>query len=431
MNDTNYFDPIYGQTTLPELAGEMLQNNPELIRLRSIGMMNFRSISMLPLTSISRLEHSIGVMHLVTLAARINPRISANLNEFIVAALYHDINCASFGHAIEWAISQYAKYDHEKASTWILRTTSLEGILDKPAYLDQVGLHEHAYAKRFGINLDLVAKIMKGEYTSAIASSGIDLDNIDNVCRMAHYLGIEEAKNLPARLALSLRFDPTRTVPTIGQSDVHLIREWMKTRTKVYHQFIYSKEYMGFEFLLFEMIQSYAEAHGPEYTRSLFHFTDDNLLWTLARRIDEKGSSNVSAIARRLLAHKLPDCIGIIRCDNFDRLSELRRQNFLQTSGFNGSMDHDSIELHVTTDDRKTSRAISLNIAKDNSDEEIITIGEDRSFLLLGVIANKQIPEKRKDSLLTSLTTHLSSKGYAVRREPFAAELPQSQASLF
>lgn len=438
MSATRYYDPLYGQLELKPVVREMLSRNAELIRLRSIGMMNFRSICMLPLTTITRLEHSVGITHLVELFSRKNRTVAGRLEDFLTAALYHDINCASFGHSVEWAIDRHDNYDHESTSDWISER-ELCRPEDKPIFFSQDGLHRNRYGERYGIDLKSVAAIISGQRTCVIKSPGIDLDNIDNVSRMAFYLGLLRERDLPVRLAESLMLSDDQSYFVVDEDGLALVKEWLRTRSDVYREFIYSREYMGFEYLVFLLVRQYAEHSGVKNVRDLFHFTDEHLLWVHTDR--RKYGEAVANTAQRLLLNKLPECYIILRAKPFSKYEEVRSSNFCDSlisevaseavaAGIVSKDERRSLAIHVTTDNKKTSRSISLGL-RSATRESQTSIGEDQQYILLAILGSSPLSSVKTDSLSRIGIEALQRRGLHAESAPFACEPESTQKALF
>lgn len=438
MSATRYYDSLYGQLELKPVVREMLLRNAELIRLRSIGMMNFRSVSMLPLTTITRLEHSVGIAHLVELFSRKNRVVAGRLEDFLTAALYHDINCASFGHAVEWAIDRHHQYDHESTSDWISER-ELYRPEDKPMFFSQDGLHRNRYAERYGIDLTAVTSIISGQRTCVIKSPGIDLDNIDNVSRMASCLGLLRDRDLPVRLAESLMLSDDQSYFVVDEDGIALVEEWLRTRSAVYREFIYSREYMGFEYLVFLLVRQYAEHAGTKNVRNLFHYTDERLLWTHTDR--RTYGDAVANTAQRLLLNQLPECYMILRAEPFTKYEEVRSSQFCDSfisevaseSAATGVVTQDerrSLAIHVTTDNKKTSRSISLGL-RSATRELQTSLGEDRQYILLAILGSSTLSSAKVDELARIGIGLLRRRGLHAVIAPFASQPEATQKALF
>ncbi len=394
---TSYFDPMYGEIQLDEMILDLVDTCPELKRLRFIGMMNFKSLRMLALTSISRLEHTLGLAYLTQVCVSSNAHLRTKMPDFLVAALYHDVNCGSFGHSVEWAINRHFSYNHEEKASWVELDSTLEGLHDKPTFLEHDGLHRYGFGKKYGIDFANVNKIINGDSSYLINNSGIDLDNVDNVLRMAHYLGKLKNKSLGLEIVSRLRVEENRNNFVTDDEGIKLVDEWRQIRSDVYRSFIYSSEYMGFEFLLFELIKEYSRFVNAQEVSSVFHYTDENLLWSFYN--DWKNSdSRISKFAKRLLLQDLPHCHGILRVNEFQRknyfeqndtLSEIAHSlsQTLATSKLASRFKDHSLFAHLTTDDRKTSRAVSV-LSDQRGKLEQVVLGRDERYLLIAILSD-------------------------------------------
>ncbi len=400
-----YYDPLYGEIKLDELVFSIIEKCPEIKRLRYVGLMNFKSLSMLPLTSITRLEHTIGLSYLAQLFADSNSFSKTSRNNLIVASLFHDVNSASFGHAIEWAVDRYTPYNHEKETEWLADKEKTSFLNKKPIFIEQYGVTRYDLEKEYGFNLTKAYQIINGVDSFTINNNGIDLDNVDNVFRMGLYMGLEPfEKGCPVRLAKSLKIVDGRDNFVIKEEAIDLVMTWYQLRANIYGRFIYSEEYMGYEYLLFQLIAEYAKHVEFDSIRNLFNYTDENLLWHF---YDKKNSlPSVSNIASMLLLHDIPKTYAILRSDEFDKKEKLIKpgildaiaqsvSEYLHNSKEVSNTSSGEIFLHLTTDDRKTNRQIDFYVEKSG---EVVkqSIGFDKRYIVIGVLGKKNLSEKVK-----------------------------------
>ena len=188
---------------------------------------------------------------------------------------------------------------------------------------------------------------------------------------------------------------------------IELVNEWRSIRSDVYKQFIYSREYMGFEYLVFELISEYASTVRSDGIANLFHYTDERLLWTLYNTVDFPKLRN---LAKRLLLHELPNCHGILRTSSFHLKDHLAHQNrlasiavaikrTLQTTNFVKTYSWKTIGLHLTTDDRKTCRAIPMFIDQNGVPKQVV-LGQDQRFLLIAVLSDNLDRDDERDAII-------------------------------
>lgn len=363
--------------------------------------MNFKSLSMLPLTSISRLEHTIGLAYLAQLFALNNKLGTSFSNDLLIAALYHDVNCGSFGHSVEWAINRYTRFDHEEEAVWLSKADFHPYFRNLPRFIEMPGIRDFKFGNKYEPDFKRVYQIIKGESTFVINNKGIDLDNIDNVFRMAYYLGIAPKETaMPVNLVESLMIKKGIDNFVIKKEKANLINVWHRLRSTVYHKFIYSKEYMAFEHLVFRLVCEFSKNVDKDGVSNLFHFTDESLVWNFT---DKKNySKSVNEIAKKILLHDLPYSYAILRSKDLDKKESLINDNinkflsdelscFLRNK--KKSKNIPEIYFHLTTDNRKTGRKINFYV----DDGKTIcqeSVGEDNNFILLCILGKSALSKE-------------------------------------
>lgn len=434
-----YYDSLYGRTELEDLVFDLVTKCPELKRLKYIGMMNFKSMGMLPLTSITRLEHTLGLTYLTQLFSEANG-LSQHKNDLLVSALYHDINCGSFGHSIEWAIDRYTPYNHEKKTEWLRDKDKLSSLDIKPIFIEQPGLRRYNFDKKYKLNFDRIQHFIEGKEIFVINNKGIDLDNIDNVFRMGLYLGmISDHIEVPIKLAQNLRVIEGYDNFIINKELLKYVIVWHKLRGDIYRRFIYNPEYMAFEYLLFELISKYIKYIEAEGISNLFHYTDEQLLWYFYER---KDIPELSSIARKLLLHEMPLTYSIIRSNNFHQKSDFSNANILEALAqevsdnlvYSQKLSKDimgNVYFHLTTDDRKTQRQVVIYVKEREQIRKDI-IGDDTQYILIAILGRQPLSNKGISILTDKTIEILGLHGYGgFERVDFADYANIQQETLF
>src|SRR6267142_6216558 len=191
------FDPLYGPMDFSSELAELI-STPIVQRLRGIRLSNIDSVAMPGLSGITRYEHSLGTLYV---ASRTRAAMSLPQTDRLVlhaAALLHDSLIPGLGHLVEEALD-YAdtKLDHETYWDTLLSRTDPDEIggAEFQIYLGkQSGLEKWAEKhlgpasdNRFG---DLISAIRgEGRWGKCI-SGAMDVDNLDNVIRVAFHLGL-------------------------------------------------------------------------------------------------------------------------------------------------------------------------------------------------------------------------------------------------
>lgn len=417
MDGMDYFDPLYGAVKLNDIFRDLLSQK-ELLRLQSIGLMNYRSLNKLSLTSISRLEHSIGTAILFNSMYKNNSYLKSRYNDYICAALYHDVNCASFGHAVEWAISRYKNFDHVEKTSWLLDKKSTLNF-DKPlsSGANPTGSISKDVLKQYGINTEFVDSVIKGKESCVICDKSMDLDNIDNVSRMALYMGVDFDRTLPVNLATNLNINDEKNVFIIDKDKLYLVQDWVDLRHRVYRSFIYSADYISYEFMIFSLVRELYFESGEIALRNIKNLTDDELL----RKCLELENEKVTVIAKKMIGYELPECVCIISTEDLSYKDSLKqhadyllfKNMLIEKINYAGVIIAiDDFDIHITTDYRKTYRKVTVSV-----DEQLIDVGQDVSKVLFGLIVNNKDKVSYFKDIASVIIDHLKSEEYQPKME--------------
>jgi HD superfamily phosphohydrolase len=433
-----YFDVLYGQVDLDEIVAEILDRHWELRRLKHVGMMNFRSLSMHPLTHCSRLEHAIGTAYLAQRFATANGLDRRRRRTIVAAALLHDISCAPFGHSVEWALRASGRVDsHEVASLWTVKPKMAAATSGRPLFLDSLPFDANA----FGLDLKYFEKLRTGSVGHThIKSDHMDLDNIDSVFRMAHYLGIEFAtRDHVFALVDNLRTLPTEDHFAIIHSALPQATLWHDLRHEVYKAFIYDPEYLSFEMQVFELVDRLTEIVGdPRELAGVADFPDDVLLWQYF--IDDTFA-DLRPLLRRLIALQPYGCVLIARfedrslCEALpsrELITKLREAFSHTLLGSVNSADESELpdgplkrwiralsrnildyrgpfHIHLTTDKRKTGRRILFSVIGADDTTKPLSQGQDRFYVVATLMSEVGVSKREATILQTNFRAALSS----------------------
>jgi HD superfamily phosphohydrolase len=307
----SYLDTLYGRVRLEEEVSA-LALKPIVQRLRHVRLSNIDSIDLPGIANISRFEHVLGVTYL---ASQVTFRSRLSRSDDLVlqaAALLHDWAITSFGHLVEEAL-QYVgtRFNHAERLREIASGEAQEEILDVgrqvlvgrenglPQWIDSVTRSETE-------SRDLLAEIAEvmvggGRFGGVIAGD-IDLDNIDNVFRMAYHMGLDVDRSVPLRLATAMvDFDARTGNPVFQRAAEREIGIWRQTRSNVYeHLMLASGDFAGKVMLLFATIRAFEEG---EIQKVDWNLTDYDFV---SRLLSSKVSETKDA-AERWIAGELWD----------------------------------------------------------------------------------------------------------------------------
>lgn len=251
---SSFVDPIYGRVRLSESLLALVQK-PVLQRLRHVRLSNIDSIDIPSIANLSRFEHVLGVAHL---AGSLGIRSSLNGHELLVldaSALLHDWAITSFGHLVEEGLQYVGTgFDHEERLREIVLGISHDELLGADLQIlvgRGAGIRDWARALVGHDHEKLLRDIMdhiRGDgRLGRLIAGDIDIDNIDNVYRMAFHMGLDVDRAAPLRLAKAIVGTKDHTREPIFRSESEAdIQSWRITRRRVYeHLMLAERDFVG------------------------------------------------------------------------------------------------------------------------------------------------------------------------------------------
>jgi HD superfamily phosphohydrolase len=385
-NKRYIYDPLYGIIYLPEFIWDVIPC-PELQRLREVRLCNINSFCLTGGANINRYEHAIGTCHLAQECLNSWPLLNRidkkEEKQFLLAALLHDVTSAAFGHSVEYIESQEG-FDHEKAFEYVVAGEKGGSYQYKSASLEPIffGMSKELSSKIHTDNLREIGETIKGKgRLGPLISSIMDLDNIDNVFRLAYHIGIVKSGDIPIKLAKSIWVEHGKLMTR--KETVPLIEEWYKTRKNLYSYLLLNPEEFSAKCMLSEAIEL-AKA------KSIHPFNWYDLDYELLEKLS-KVSSESSEITSRLMKGALYGCIGIFSTPETtkyqifvesrnkkqltDELRDVIRSKF--SSRFKSAM----VTIHPIRDENKIARQVCIQ----TDDGETVTVGKSSNQLLIGV----------------------------------------------
>jgi HD superfamily phosphohydrolase len=262
----SFVDPIYGQIRLTESLRTLVQK-PVLQRLRHVRLSNIDSIDIPSIANLSRFEHVLGVAHL---ASSLGIRSSLTRHELLVldaSALLHDWAITSFGHLVEEGL-QYVgtNFDHEQRLREIILGISHDEVLGADLQIlagRGAGIRDWARTLVGHDDEQLLRDIMDhirgGGRLGRLIAGDIDIDNIDNVFRMAFHMGLDVDRRVPSRLAKAIIGINDGTREPIFKSDSEAdIQAWRMARRRVYeHLMLAERDFIGKVMILSSTVKAF------------------------------------------------------------------------------------------------------------------------------------------------------------------------------
>jgi HD superfamily phosphohydrolase len=271
-------DSLYGGTTLPGWISSLLLT-PEVQRLRGIRLINSSSPSLAALSDARRYTHTLGVVHLALVSLESQTATKGDARALICAAICHDLGTPPFGHLFEYLLSAMAGWSHEYVVRSILDATyRREGPYHQITPGHQLGLGKAL--RDLDIEPATVAGLARGEgVLGPLVAGSIDLDNVDNVYRMAHLLGLpSDGRQSAMRLAASLHVRGGRLAVT--RESLGLLASWATIRRRVYEVLAFDETNLKGQSMLTDCLTT-AMAEGQIGPEDWF-WTDEWLLYKLA-----------------------------------------------------------------------------------------------------------------------------------------------------
>jgi HD superfamily phosphohydrolase len=231
------YDPIYGRFSVPAYLTTLIFT-PEVRRLSQIRLFNTISPTITTLGEIRRYSHTIGVLYLCE--KNNSPGFSEDERRALAASvLLHDIGTPPFGHLLEYHLREQFAWSHEN----IIREV-LWGFHAPENRANQIfagrTIEFQGALKKAEISFELVEAIITRRHPLSVLLFGsIDLDNLDNVARMAWALGISGGQSLAVRLATGLSVSREGHLKLSKANYGLYVEEWLRLRRSVYELIVF------------------------------------------------------------------------------------------------------------------------------------------------------------------------------------------------
>jgi len=385
------YDALYGIVYLPDFIWDIIIA-PEFQRLREIRLCNINSLCLTGGANINRFEHAIGTCHLADLCLEswwFKKDISEKERQiFLIAALLHDIANAPFGHSIEY-IEQKRGFKPEDAFSKVVLNIDSE-------YSYRQNIHEVIFFSNYRLladilmskfnfskeDIEIIGTIINGigDFGKLI-SNVIDLDNIDNVYRLAYHIGIVNSGEVPIKLAQSLSISNNELI--VNDQSIDLISDWFNVRKTLYKFLLLNPDEFAGKCMLSDAIENSLKISKIPFK---WFYSDYDLLLAL-----KDISSDNDIIISRLMTGDLYGCLGIFSCQtiniynyyvNFENKKELEKKiGDKLKKDKNLIYESINISVHFIKDVNKTERQIKIKSSCNNT----YTIGSSTNRVLVGV----------------------------------------------
>ena len=408
-------DPLYGRVELPDFVRDILYT-PELQRLSEIRLMNVPGSTMLGATTTTRLEHALGVAHLANVYSTANRFCDIERNNLILGSLIHDVASFPYGHLVENIFRRFFPGSADHSHRLLVNIFNQKE--DLPIYRGAVcQLYRKLYKSLalFGRAPILSACLVLGptaienspdvlykdmlptRTVSALhrlISGPMDLDNIDNVFRVACRFGLGCKPDLAEKLAASFMLSGTSI--RMEEGNLWLLEEWQRTRAAVYEIFLTDPDILAMKALLTHCVE-YALAKGTLHEGD-WVLTDVQLLEALLGSADIKHEMRQILLGHELKCYFLVDCPGENAQSVVAQLAALREELALSLSIEDtrkrktdtvSAIEHDcgARRLYVTAEIDKgaTTRRCEVEVLTGDGGSAIRPLGTDSNRLILSL----------------------------------------------
>lgn len=281
------WDALYGKIEFSPLVYKCMLS-PEVQRLREVRLCNINSLCITGSSNTNRFEHSVGTAYLaaINIEAAVQKHLKLTKREketFIIAALLHDAANGPFGHSYEY-IMEKKGFIPEQGLGDVLGDVVSTGI---GAHKNSSPFETIFFGKLRALTSILnssqkeeVSQIIAGCHPlSKLISDSIDLDNIDNVFRMAYHMGFNFRREAPKKLAESM-FIENGSVVFLQEAKTYL-EEWYSVRQKVYKFLLLNPQEFAGKYMLTEAMDILFEciSQGKAEGRDIkWNYTDYQLM---------------------------------------------------------------------------------------------------------------------------------------------------------
>ena len=359
---------------------------------------NINSLYLTGASEPKRFEHCLGVYHLADEWARARPISRRDADVVRAAALLHDMLTGPFGHSFQYVMEDnpyQQRFEHANVASGV-KTRFLQ-LAKAGAQFSGRGF---SVAETLGeLADDVFAAIMGEGRFGPIISGSLDLDNLDNVVRLAFHMGLCEAEDRKLPLMLGPLLEPHSGGLAAPAHAARLFERWFEIRRSLYEFLLLDRGEFAAKAMLTLAVEIAGENGmlGPDDWRH----TDESLLDALqSRSIGEHQV--IGQILRRLRLGDLFDCINVWHTPDVDRYAEMSTNHAKRA--MEKSIEEElariggpkiRVCLHYILDQRKTCRSI---IFRETETGEERKVGTDSSTLLIGAFVTNARATALSDS---------------------------------
>lgn len=364
-----------------------------------------------------RLPHSIGVTYLAVELAHKNNLSIKETKELLAAAILHDAAIPPYGHLVESELKRVdSKFNHEETLSKMIRGelgNYLEIVSGKSLELETI-LRKH------DVDQDAVIDLVcpKNGKHSAI-SAGIDLDNIDNVHRMAAMLGWDNAKENVRKIQKGMKLNGKKGL-SFDKNSVEPLKKWLDFRQRIYTMIIAHPECIPYNALQSDMVR---------LAVSEKIITPENW-YTTEPEFEEKLRNNIStsSLANQLISGCDYQLIDYVWFKNFRSPVKRKNGDIVEFLLDNVESPTSDTGYFVWNEKGLVSRKIEVHIY----DDKKICLGDDSISCMVALIKKTTgKPKIKKSELLEWRKNVAASFCEFLQVDFFEADFPETYTGSF
>ena len=352
-------------------------DSPIFQRLRRIKQLSGAHL-IYPGAQHTRFEHSLGVMHIASMASNSLKEKgilkSHDIRDIRLAALLHDIGHGPFSHLFEEVLEKRQKISHEDIGKKIILKTEIGDSISKSGF-----------DKRFICKLAFGDS--KFQFMNELISGALSADIMDYLLRDGYFTGAEHAKIDHNRLTYSL--DVFKDQLALDKSALVNFETMMISRYQMFKAVYFHKTVRAGEVMLLEAMDLARNELGLTSMNvdEFVKLTDDSILADLLSLPENKSDLKIAKkIAEDYEQRKLFKCVFETDFNNNTKIGKKRlnqiKQDIIRKSRVNEN------EVFV---DSSTTPSMPLSPSKKESNS-IILVTDDGKKTVATKIPISKIP---------------------------------------
>ncbi len=429
-------DPIYGDFELPSYLDELL-SCWEIQRLRYVRLINVNSVPLSSLGEVSRFSHILGVLHLgVRFLRKHDIAIDGDVGRTLLATLaLHDIGTPAFAHSLEYVLKAQTNKNHVDTAVAALNGVQQAGPLQWSCIPTR---NQHgrlrSELKRL-VGRDFVEKIglaIQGQGTLGylVSSDGIDLDNLDNVFRMAYSLGLREWTAADVfRILESLELTSSQTALGGDYQSLESVIRWAILRRSAYEVLNFHPGNLAGLAMLRELFEVYSQQTG---------ILDESAWWsTDSELLERMRTPYTTDLIDRIVTGKLYRTAATLWIDTSDAVLSPIEAISRELSLFSHKLSQDVdrvVRVHCILDKGTFQRSIQFHVYGMGTEK----LGENSRSVILAIHTPSESEPPSRDRVFKATLALLSERfglsigrlEAALKRKPRGFEIGESPDQL-